>query len=45
MTNKHRTASKGHNVAVRRGLWIVGLIVAAGIGIAGFSLASSLLVA
>lgn len=33
------------NAAIRRGLWVVGFIVAAGIGIAGFSIASGLLFA
>ena len=36
---------RGKNTAIRRGLWVVGLIVAAGIGIAGFSIASGLLLA
>ena len=30
------------SAAIRRGLWVVALIVAAGISIAGFSLASGL---
>jgi hypothetical protein len=45
MNDKIRTTSTRSNLAIRRGLWVVGLIVAAGIGIAGFSIASSLLIA
>ena len=45
MNEKSRMNSKPQNAAIRRGLWIVGMIVAAGIGIAGFSIASGLLVA
>ena len=45
MKDKIPTTSTGSNLAIRRGLWVVGLIVATGIGIAGFSIASSLLVA
>ncbi len=44
MNDKGRTTPNLQSAAIRRGLWLVGLIVAAGIGIAGFSIATGLLV-
>jgi hypothetical protein len=38
-------STRTKNTAIRRGLWVVGVIVATGIGIAGFSIASGLLLA
>ena len=39
------TPYQGSNPTIRRGLWALGFVVAAGIGIAGFSIATGLLVA
>ena len=38
-------AVERENAIIRRGLWIVGFIVATGIGISGFSIAWGLFVA
>ena len=45
MSTQERTIPKSQNVAVRRGLWVLGSIMAAGISIAAFSIASGLIVA
>ena len=45
MTRNEGTSPKQENSIIRRSLWALGFIVAAGIGIAGFSIATSLLVA
>ena len=43
-TTKER-GPNSQNMLIRKGLWVVGVILASGIGIAGFSIAAGLLVA
>lgn len=45
MSTSEQIIPDGQNSFIRRGLWVVGAILASGIGIAGFSIASGLLVA
>ena len=44
MSTQSQTLRKSQNAAVRRGLWVLGSIMAAGISIAAFSIASALIV-
>jgi hypothetical protein len=44
MTFSEPTLAERRSATIRRGLWILGFILAAGIGIAGFSIAASLLI-
>ena len=45
MSTQEQSIPKKQNLAIRRGLWVLGYIMAAGIAISAFSIASGLLVA